>query len=208
MFHIKYMGYYKEESQLINDATLPAGAVQFKEGDNLSSIFILGAMVGMPFILSIIFLAYFKMKEVNYGYTFELNSVTIITYLVACLIMVASLFVHEFIHAILFPLKAEKTIWFYPQQGALFVYCNALVSKIRFVVICLAPAFILGVIPFVFWYVFAKQIQMPYSYAIVVISIANVVASVGDFANVYNAIRQVPKGAKIFNYGFHTFWLK
>lgn len=208
MFNIKYMGYYKEETQLINGAALPINAVQFKEGDNLSSIFILGAMVGMPFILSIIFLAYFKMKEVNYGYTFELNSVTIITYLVTCFLMVALLFVHEFIHAILFPLKEEKTIWFYPQQGALFVYCNALVSKIRFIVICLAPAMVLGLIPFVLWYVFAKHIQMPYSYAIVVISIINVVASVGDFANVYNAIRQVPKGAKIFNYGFHSFWLK
>lgn len=208
MFNIKYMGYYKEETQLINGAALPINAVQFKERNNLSSIFILGAMVGMPFILSMILFAYFKMKEVNYGYTFEFNSVTIITYLVTCFLMVALLFVHEFIHAILFPLKAEKTIWFYPQQGALFVYCNALVSKIRFIVICLAPAMILGVIPFVLWYVFAKQIQMPYSYAIVVISITNVVASVGDFANVYNAIRQVPKGAYIFNYGFHSFWLK
>ena len=35
-----------------------------------------------------------------------------------------------------------------------------------------------------------------------------IIMSMGDFTNIYNAIRQVPKGAKIFNYGLHSYWLK
>jgi len=29
--------------------------------------------------------------------------------------------------------------------------------------------------------------------------------SIGDFANIFNAIKQVPNNAKIFNYGMHSY---
>lgn len=32
--------------------------------------------------------------------------------------------------------------------------------------------------------------------------------SIGGFANIFNAITQVPQNAKIFNYGMHSYWIK
>ena len=49
---------------------------------------------------------------------------------------------------------------------------------------------------------------MPYSLAIVFTTWIMTIMSIGDFANIFNAIRQVPKGGKVFNYGIHSFWFK
>lgn len=54
----------------------------------------------------------------------------------------------------------------------------------------------------------AKIYEVPYSFAAVLISISMVATAVGDFANVYNALGQVPNSKKIFNYGMHSYWIK
>jgi len=35
-----------------------------------------------------------------------------------------------------------------------------------------------------------------------------IATGIGDYVNIYNAIRQVPKEGKVINYGLHSFWIK
>lgn len=46
-----------------------------------------------------------------------------------------------------------------------------------------------------------------YSLAFVFTTWIMTIMAIGDYANIYNAVRQVPKGAKIFNYGMHSYWI-
>ena len=102
----------------------------------------------------------------------------------------------------------EKAIWKLQEQGAYFVYCDETVSKERFIVLSIAPAIILGIIPFVGVLIFAESISAACIIATWIVSLIMTVMAIGDFANIYNAIKQVPKGAKVFNYGMHTYWMR
>ena len=90
----------------------------------------------------------------------------------------------------------------------MFVYCEEKVSKLRFILMSLAPALVLGILPFLIWYVVAPFLSVEVSVCWALMSFTMTASAVGDFVNVYHAIRQVPKHAKIFNYGFHSFWIE
>lgn len=47
----------------------------------------------------------------------------------------------------------------------------------------------------------ADYIAMPYSLAVVFTAWVMAIMAIGDYANIYNCIRQVPKEVKVFNYG-------
>ena len=65
----------------------------------------------------------------------------------------------------------------------------------------LAPMFILGIIPFTIWFISPNIIPMPYNIAVAVIFWLMTIVAMGDIANVYYVIKEVPKKAKVFNYG-------
>ena len=195
MFNFKIKGKFKSEDELINGKQLPDGAIQFKEGDSLQDAFIKGLLIGLPLFVVMIVSMIFRLRNVNYK--LEMNIQTGITF--ATMII---------IHGIFYPLSAEKAIWKLQEQGAYFVYCDETVSKERFIVLSIAPAIILGIIPFVGLLIFAELISAACIIATWIVSLIMTVMAIGDFANIYNAIKQVPKGAKVFNYGMHTYWMR
>lgn len=71
----------------------------------------------------------------------------------------------------------------------------------------MVPSIILGIIPFIVWYMNAERIPMPYSLVFVFISWIMVLFSLGDFANTYNTVKQVPKNPKFFYYGLKSYWI-
>lgn len=95
---------------------------------------------------------------------------------------------HEIINSLCFPIKASKEIWIHSQAGALFVYCNEPIGKGSFIWACLAPNVNLGLMPYYIWFLIASGI--------------------GDYYNVYNTNKQVPQGARVFNYGLHSLMIK
>jgi hypothetical protein len=121
---------------------------------------------------------------------------------------ITSLVVHEFIHAILYPKEAIKSIWKDSKNNAYFLYCDALVSKRRFIVLSIAPAIILGIVPFIIWYIVAPIISLEWVVCTMLMIWWMTFDAIGDYANVFNAIRQVPKNARIFNYGVHSYWIE
>lgn len=206
MFGIKIKGVYQSESDLTKGKPLVTGAVLFDEGKNLQDAFLKGFLVGLPLILSMIVLTIFKCRRIDYTIRIDGKTGVIFAFMLAVLFLLT--YVHELIHALFYPKEAVKTIWKSPKQGAYFVYCEASVKKSRFILLCAAPAVILGILPFTAWYLLADFIPMPYSLAVVFTAWIMTVMSIGDYANIYNAARQVPKGAKVFNYGMHSYWIK
>ena len=142
MLNIRIMGKYEDESQLIEGKVLPDGAVGFREGKYLRDAFGLGLVLSLPIMISMVILSIRRLwsldKEVELNIYF---AVVVIAMIVLSWVLT---YVHEFIHAILYPKKSMKTIWKISEQGAFFVYCDARVSKCRFVVISLAPVVIWG----------------------------------------------------------------
>lgn len=206
MFQIHYMGKYKDESQLIKNQLYPYQATQFKESDNLNKIFLQGLLIGLPLFIVMFAAGIYRIFSIDYHWILNFHWLT--AGIVYFFLMYPLMIIHEVIHALCFPIQARKEIWNYLEQGAMFVYCEEKVSKLRFILMSLAPALILGILPFLIWYVVAPFLSVEVSVCWALMSFTMALSAVGDFVNVYHAIRQVPKHAKIFNYGFHSFWIE
>ena len=206
MLNFKVKGKFASEDELIGDKKLSENAIQFREGDSVQDVFIKGFLIGLPFFIIMEMLMYLRLRDIDYK--LQMNIQTIMVFVVMLVVLYALIYVHEVIHGIFYPMNAEKTIWKYPEQGAFFIYCDEPISKIRFIILCAAPSIILGIVPYIIWLVYAVSVPMPYTLAIGLSTLIMTVMSMGDFANIYNAIRQVPKNAKVFNYGLHSYWIK
>lgn len=80
-------------------------------------------------------------------------------------------------------------------------------EKKRFILMSIAPTLIFAVIPYVFWAVFF--VNMGYIGTKVLSYCAfPFIFGVGDYINIVNTIRQVPKGGFVVNSGFHSYWFQ
>ena len=61
--------------------------------------------------------------------------------------------------------------------------------------------FILGIIPFVIWFLLPSIIPMPYNIAVAIVFWLMTIMAMGDVANVYHVLKDVPKNSNVFNYG-------
>lgn len=202
MFNIKFKGIYKNEEQLIKNSKLPKNAIQFEEENSESEAFKKGLIFAIPIIIIMIavFIIISKLRNVEFKYS-------IIHLIITSFIPILALYIHEIIHALTFPFKYEKEIYSNPKQMSLFVYCDKTVSKVRFIMICLMPTIILAFLPYIISLIITK-INIYLSIDLLIISVVMTLSAVGDFTNVYNTLRQVPKKVLIFNYGYHSFWIK
>lgn len=205
MFNIIYRGKFENEKQLIGNDKLSKKAIQFKEGKKIEDIYNLGFILELPIIIPIIIITILRIQGID-GHI-NLNLKTGIIVAIAILINYILKFIHEFIHAYFYPIKSKKTIWKYTSKGAYFTYCNTKISKIRFIVISLAPMIILGIVPFIVWLFIADKIELTISLVYVFLTWIMIFFAMGDLVNVYNTIKQVPKSAKVFNYGLHSYWI-
>lgn len=198
MFNIKFKGKYTDEKQ-IKTGYLPKDAVIFKEPNTIIKAFIMGGIISIPIIILI-----------SIGIIIKVNirNIKPIIFVYTGIISFILMYVHEIIHALCFPKEAEKQIWTKFKEGALFIYCNETLSKKRFIWMCAAPNVILGVIPYILFIIGAFDFNSNISNIIALTSWIMISSGIGDYLNIYNTIRQVPKGGKILNYGFHSFWIK
>jgi len=206
VLNIKLRGKYTEESQLIKGKELPAGANQFKESKTIVGMLIKGMIMMLPLILPMVVIGVTRIREITND--FEVNLSLVITFVVMLLLSYLLIYVHEFIHALFYPTSAVKEIWRYPSEDAYFVYCDAAISKTRFIAINLAPAFLLGIVPYIIWLLIYDALPINISICFAILTLITTLMGGGDFYNVCNTILQVPNKAKIFNYGFHSYWIK
>lgn len=114
--------------------------------------------------------------------------------LLSCLI----LFPHEILHALCF----REDVYLYTnwKQGILFVVGPEHMSRARFVFMSLLPNLVFGALPFTVAMIFP---QYPILGCFGLFSIC---AGGGDYYNIWNAMTQMPKGAKTYLHRFHSWW--
>ncbi len=88
----------------------------------------------------------------------------------------------------------------FKEMGMMFVVGTEDMSKGRFIFMCLCPNLFLGAIPFVIFLIF------PYLTGAGLFGLIAVGMGFADYINVYNAVRQMPKGAKTYLCGMHSYW--
>ena len=161
----------------------------------------------LPLFILMIVLIYFKVKDLDYH--LSMNIEVIVSFFIVIISVYLLTFVHEVIHALFYPLKSQKEIWKSKKDGAYFVYCEDAISKKRYIIMVLAPMFILGIIPFIIWLLLPNIIPMPYNIAVVMIFLLMTIVAMGDVSNIYYVLKEVPKKHKLFNYGLlRSFYIK
>lgn len=116
----------------------------------------------------------------------------------------ALLLVHEWLHGIVYPSKAEVSIGFMPKQFVAVVLASYPLSRKRFCLMCLLP-YILGIIPMILLAVFPVSWRMVNSMLFGMAAMGLGSPSV-DAYNVRLVLKNSPKGSKVQFYEDKLFW--
>jgi hypothetical protein len=177
--------------------TLPEGAVKFKEPSSFLMLNIASLAFVIPALLFIV--ASFFLKSFLWtGGAPKYVDINLWGFLAAILTILP----HEFLHAVIYPKDAEVEVRYSPKHGMAFVTSVYPVSKNRFLLLCLFPFLILGILPLVLW------ICLPFDWAsfLFTFSAAGILFCCGDFVNVYNTMTQMPKNTMTQLSGFNSYW--
>ncbi len=183
-FH--YAGEYNGDENSLPQREHPSGFVQFKETDNMKKFAVIMNVLALIITFVLIFIVSFISGD-------EPS-------LTGMILALVSLIPHEFLHAICF--KNDVFMYQNLKQGMMFVVGTEDMSKLRFIMMSLCPNIVFGFIPFIIFLIFPNLTILGTLGALAI------GAGVGDYYNVFNCLTQVPKGAKIYNSGFHSYWYK
>jgi len=190
-----FKGIFKDEEQL-SKGTLPHNAVKFVEPENLeqltyaSLVFIIPALIMVAFLVCVSFLLHGVL-----AFDFTLTGIAI-----------AFIFLlpHELLHAVCFGKKAEVELYASLKTLMLFVYSTKPVSKRRYIILSLIPSLLFGWLPLIVWTLLPYN--EIYSDHLFTFALFSIVFGVGDYLNVFNAIRQMPKGSMCQLSGINSYW--
>lgn len=197
MKNIKWLGIVKSPSEFPK-GELPKTANELEEPDTMDKMM----LVALPFVIPSIMLLFFSMFIKAY-----LNKANVIKPLfifVGIVIGLLLLVVHELLHAVLYPKKANVGIGIMPKQLAAVVLVSYPLSRKRFIAMSLFPI-ILGIIPLVcFW--FSPASKHALNGILFGLAAIGMTSPYPDFFNVYNVVKQTPPNAKIQVSGSKTYW--
>lgn len=117
---------------------------------------------------------------------------------VGCIASLLILFPHELLHAVCF--REDVYLYTNLKQGMLFVIGPECMSKGRFIFMSLLPNLVFGIVPYLI------GMLLPQASFFLSFGILSTAMGAGDYYNVFNALRQMPKGAKTYLYQFHSYW--
>ena len=187
---LHYQGKFDGNEESLPQREHPEGAVQFREPE--AKKFTLFANLGAVLAM-LVLLAPFLWRGMPY---FSGN--TPIQLWIGCGLFLLLLFPHELLHASCFRGDVYLYTWF--KRGVLFVVGPEDMSKSRFVFMSLLPNLVFGVLPFAVFLIF------PQLTALGALGLFALPAGFGDYINIYHALTQMPKGAKTYMHGFHSYW--
>ena len=161
------------------------GAVMFKEPTDMTKFSIYMNIFAMVLMFVLTFVTSYIVGE----FTFDT---------IGCLLALLCMVPHEYLHAICF--KEDVYMYRNLKQGTMFVVGPENMSKFRFCFMSMFPCLILGIIPYVIFLINPSLVTLGTMGTISMASCA------GDFYNVFNAITQMPKGAKTYLCGMNSYW--
>lgn len=182
---LHYCGKYNGD-----EASLPCGehkpeAVQFKEPEDSKKLGLVAN--GIALVLFIIIIPVFVLRSGIDGYNFF-----------AGLIALLAAFPHEILHGICF--RGDVYLYTNLKQGMLFVVGPEDMSKAHFVFMSMLPNLVFGFIPFILFLIHPEWSFLG------CVGGFSIPMGAGDYLNVFNALTQMPKGARTYMHGFHSYW--
>ena len=194
-----YKGIFKGVEQL-PIGELPEKAVKFKEADSMESLTLytyLYAILTMPVISLFVAISFLFHGEINISFSMPGFSLGLVAPLI-------TLIPHELLHAVAFGKGADVEMFISPKHLSMFVVSTTPISKKRFIVNSLLPNLIFGWIPLVVW------LLLPYTATLSAFlfwfSAASILMGSGDYYNIVNALRQMPKNSMHQHSGLNSYW--
>lgn len=187
---LHYKGKYDNNPDNLPHAPHKEGAVMFKEPKDMKTLSIIVNVIATVITIVLFVLAFIR------SYEYVLKSPVSIS--IGCLAFFLTLFPHELLHALCF--KEDVYLYTNLSKGMLFVAGTEDMSKGRFIFMSLLPNIIFGFIPFTIGMIFPSQL------IILFLGAMGIGAGAGDYLNVFNAITQMPKGARAYMHKLNTYW--
>jgi len=194
-----YKGKYKSEDQLPK-GNLPTNAVMFREPETAGKLNLVASLFALPALLLI---GLIVLGSVLLHGSINLQRSSLADY-AGVLLAFLTLLPHEFLHAVWFGRESEVELFIAPEKLMLFVICTQPVTKVRFILLSLFPNLVFGWFPLLLWAILPYGVIL--SNVLFYFSVISILFGVGDYLNVYNAIRQMPKGSMQQLSGFHSYW--
>ena len=114
--------------------------------------------------------------------------------------------VHELLHAVVYPKGATVYIGIMPKQFSAVALASYPLSRVRFVVMSLLP-YVLGIVPLVlFWLMPAEQKAV--NGLLFGMAVMGLVSPYPDCYNVFQMIRQTPKGSMVQFYEDDLYYIE
>ncbi len=184
---LHYKGKYDRNPDSIPCKPHKPNCVKFKEPEDSKKLGRIVNLLAIP-ILLIFYIPVLMVDSEN------MNAPSII----GLLLCIAGLFPHEILHALCF--KEDVYLYTNLRHGMLFVAGPEDMSKARFIFMSLLPNIVLGFIPYIIF-------LMNTDWAVLgIFGALNIASGAGDYLNVYNAITQMPKGARTYLHKFNSYW--
>ena len=193
-----YRGRYAGAEQLPK-ADLPPSAVPFREPEDTAAL----NLAAMKWSLGALALA-----AIFGAATIPLRGGLVLgaglRFVVGFAASFLTLLPHELLHGLCFGRGAEVHLFVSPKDLMAFVVCTRPISKGRFLLMSLLPNLVFGWFPFLAW------CFTPYgggwSDVLLWFSFCCISFGGGDYMNVWNALRQMPRGSIQQISGFHSYW--
>lgn len=201
---IKWVGAY-ENIQEFPKSQLPSHAKRVESHDSIDSFVNSSFFYLIPIILICCIVKF--LKKLFYSDVMEnMNGLTQLSILgLSVGISLAAVFLHEVLHAAVYPKKAIVLFGYLAEAGGLFTTSTCAMKKKRFLIMLLLPAFVLGILPLSIYFILAVSI-FPYVEILFWFSFFSLLFCIGDFSNFFLILRAVPKHGIIQNSGNNTYW--
>ena len=187
---LHYRGKYN-----LDPATLPTckhqpNAVKFKEVDSTKELAVIGNGIATALMILLSIPVYLKYKGLLFDYFDEM--------MVGVMLSLLTMFPHELIHALCF--KEDVYLYTNFKQGLLFVVGCETMSKQRFIFMSLLPNIVFGFLPYMISFLGIQYLTLA------VLGVIAIGMGAGDYYNVFNALIQMPKGARTYLYQMNSYW--
>ena len=155
MLNIKFRGICKDEEIIKKNSTLYKNSVMFKEEKTIQEHVKKGDKITIP-IAIIMFVSTLITSDIkNIELEFNLFDIAI-----SFLMLPPLAILFEAILALTYPLKANKDFYIVPKNLTIYLTSNSLVSKKRFILICIMPIILLSIIPYTIMIIFMESMPM------------------------------------------------
>ncbi len=199
MPNIKWIGFInKNEIEKYQKGELDSNAIKMKMPETMNKMMVKAFPFVIPALI-IMFLAMYLKGHIN-------NQIVVYKpYMFIGLIIGFFLsIIHELLHAIVYP-KGVNTYIGIAKPVTFVALASYPLNKERFIVMCLLP-YILGIVPLIL-FLFSPANYLALNSIIYGIAFVGMVSPYPDAYNVYQVIRQVPKGKKVQFYGDDTYYI-